>query len=587
MLTKRLELQVTSTGASELGRIHVLSDQLVNRIAAGEVVERPASVVKELVENAIDSGAQAIEVTVRGGGKRSIRVVDDGCGMDRDDALLAIERHATSKLSKPQDLEAIGSLGFRGEALSSIAAVSRLVLMTATQDGVGTEVEVKGGRILKVSEAGSPRGTAIDVERLFFNVPARRKFLKSDATELSHIVRLVGNFALSYPRIRFRLRSDNRQLIDAAPRDELADRIAELYGRSFVEKLLPFEAAHGGIEAHGFAGRPAESLPRRDRQHFFVNGRIVQDRMLSHAVMAAYGNTMPSGRFPALFLYVVLDPALVDVNVHPRKVEVRFRRSSEVHDAVRDALIAALSHEAVVPSLADLRPRRPGVARAVTSFLETAEKPPAVRYGPEPLERKIEEDGAPHRAVPVAQYLDSYIIAQDDEGLVIVDQHAAHERILFERYLAEAEEGRVEVQKLLFPVTVELAPHELVVLENEAEEMKRLGFIAEPFGGGTVRLDGVPALAGGQDPERLLKELLGEAARARSAATDVESLRKRLITTAACRAAIKINHPLSHAAMQGLLDDLFATVSPSTCPHGRPLFFRLTLEELEKAFDRR
>jgi DNA mismatch repair protein MutL len=565
-----------------LGRIRVLPDRMINRIAAGEVVERPASVLKELVENSIDSGARSIEIQLRGGGKRLIRVIDDGCGMDRDDALLALERHATSKLSQPQDLEAIATLGFRGEAISSIAAVSRFVLKTALENGVGTEIEVQGGKILVVSEAGLPRGTSIDVERLFFNVPARRKFLRTDGTELSHCVKLVTHYALAHAGIRFRLRQDDRQLINVEPREERLERISALYGSSFVEKLAPFGRSLGGLCVSGFAGRPADALPRRDRQHFFVNGRVVQDRVLSHAVAAAYSNTMPRGRFPALFLFVELDPELVDVNVHPRKSEVRFRHSAPVHDAVRDALAAALSHEAVVPQLSDLRPAAaspyaPGVARALSSFLGTAE--PAARP---PTAETLEQ-----RATPVAQYKDSYIIAQDHQGLVIVDQHAAHERVLFERYLAEAERNDVEVQKLLFPVTVELAAHEYLLVEREADELRRLGFLLEPFGGNTVRMDGVPALAADLDPESLLRELLGEAWRARSAAIDVDALRRRLVTTAACQAAIKVNQTLNRASMQGLLDDLFETVSPSTCPHGRPLLFRLTLAELERAFDRR
>jgi DNA mismatch repair protein MutL len=579
-----------------LGRIRVLPDHMINRIAAGEVVERPASVLKELVENSIDSGALSIEIQLKGGGKRLIRVIDDGSGMDRDDALLALERHATSKLSDPRDLEAIATLGFRGEAISSIAAVSIFVLRTALENGAGSEIEAKGGKIIGVQEAGLPRGTSIDVERLFFNVPARRKFLRTDGTELSHCVKLVTHCALSHPGIRFRLRHDDRQLLNLKACERRLERISELYGRSFIDKLLPFERSAPGVSVSGFAGRPADALPRRDKQHFFVNGRIVQDRMLSHAVAAAYGNTMPRGRYPAVFLFVELEPDLVDVNVHPQKSEVRFRHASALHDVVQGALSAALSHEAVVPDFTDLRPATTtpyasAVSQAVSSFLRTAEPAAADRTagwrGAPAVADRPSSEILDQRATPVAQYRDSYIIAQDERGLVIVDQHAAHERVLFERYLREAERNDVEVQKLLFPVTVELAAHEYLLVENEAEELRRLGFLLEPFGGKTVRLDGVPAIASEVDPESLLRELLGEATRARSAASDVDALRRRLITTAACQAAIKVNHTLNRESMQGLLDDLFATVSPSTCPHGRPLLFRLSLAELERAFDRR
>jgi DNA mismatch repair protein MutL len=372
-----------------------------------------------------------------------------------------------------------------------------------------------------------------------------------------------------------------------------------------MDKLLPLENAASGHRVHGFAGRPAEALSRRDNQHYFVNGRAVQDRMLSHAVIQGYANTMPKGRYPALFLFVEIDPALVDVNVHPRKTEVRFRTSGQVHDMVRDALAGALSGGAVVPDLGDLRPRpeQPaddlaGPRRAALRYLETAERQPDLpRYrspaAPGPPKKLVEameaaEDGAPaSRVSPLAQYRDSYIVAQDDEGLLLVDQHAAHERILFERYLAAAEENRVDVQKLLFPVTVELTPAEVVLVEREADEFRRLGFLVEPFGGNTVRLDAIPAVAGDGDPALLLRELLGEASRAHSAAADVAELRLRLVTTAACKAAVKVNDPLNRESMQRLLDDLFATSSPSTCPHGRPLLFRLPLDEIERAFCRR
>jgi DNA mismatch repair protein MutL len=579
-----------------LSMIRVLPDRVINRIAAGEVVERPASVVKELVENSIDSGARAVEIRLSGGGKKRIRVVDDGCGMDRDDALLALERHATSKLSEIRDLDDIATLGFRGEAISSIAAVSRFVLKTSTKNGAGTVIEVEGGRILGVNEAGMPRGTTVEVERLFFNVPARRKFLRTVGTELSHCAKLVTQCALSHTGIRFNLRHNERQLLGLEPCNTGMDRISALYGRSFADRLLPFKKSDLGIMARGLAGRPTDSAPRRDRQHFFVNGRVVRDRVLSHAVSSAYGNTMERGRFPAIFLFLELDPGLVDVNVHPRKSEVRFRHSAAVHDLVRDAVAEALSHKAVVPGMADLRPAvapaySPRIARAVGSFLETAEPASPSGSGGLVVPRLPAQQAEPayleRRATPLVQYKDSYIVAQDEEGLLIVDQHAAHERVLFERYLADAEHNAVKVQNLLFPVVLELAPHEYLMVEEEAEELRRLGFLLEPFGGSTVRVDGVPALAGEADPKMLLLELLGEGARARSAVADVDSLRRRLVTTAACHAAVKANQTLNRIAMQELLDDLFETTSPSTCPHGRPLIFRLTLDDLEKAFDRR
>jgi DNA mismatch repair protein MutL len=591
-----------------LGRIRVLSDGVINRIAAGEVVERPASVVKELVENSLDAGARSIDVRVRSGGKASIEIRDDGHGMDRDDALLAVERHATSKLATAADLDDVRTLGFRGEALASIAAVSQFTLRTAVRDGEGTEVEVDGGRVRTVREVGHPRGTTVRVDRLFFNVPARRKFLRAEATELSHVVRWLTRYALGGANCRFVLHHGERRILECEPTTELLQRIAQINGREFADKLLPFDWRAEALAVHGFAGRPVDALPRRDAQHLFVNGRAVQDRLLSHAVAQAYGNTMAPGRHPALFLFLEMDRGAVDVNVHPQKTEVRFRESSRVHEVVRATLLEALSQAGAVPTLTELRT---GVGAPLTAvkdaalrYLATHEpaagagrlpvpgspgerEPPA--YGDTtPTAVSIERDSVSGReAVPLAQFRESYIVAQDAGGLVLVDQHAAHERVLFERYLDDAESNRVEVQQLLFPVTLELSPHEAVLVEREREEFTRLGFRLEPFGDRTVRLEGVPSVAAGVDPAALFRELLGEASEARAAVSEVGVLRRRLVTTAACQAAIKIHHPLTVPAMQALLDDLYAVRNPTTCPHGRPVLFRLSMEEIERAFRRR
>jgi DNA mismatch repair protein MutL len=597
-----------------LGRIRVLDDGMVNRIAAGEVVERPASVVKELVENSLDAGARAIDIQAASGGRRLIRVVDDGEGMDRDDALLALERHATSKLVDTPDLSAIRTLGFRGEALPSIAAVSRLILRTATAPGTGTEIEVRGGAIREVREIGSARGTTIEVASLFFNVPARKKFLKSETTELSHIVRFVTRFALAHPPVRFRMDHGGRRMIDVASATDISERIGQLLGAELAGRLMPFRFEREGLLVHGYAGRPVDASSRRDAQHLFVNGRFVHDRVLFHAVREAYGNTMPRERHPAIFLFVEIDPARVDVNVHPQKTEVRFGRPGEVHDAVREAVASSLGHEAAVPSYGELRPTGEvgsPVAAAALRYLELRESPPdgeiasPYREGTAlpgnaaapgtgapmlsaalPLDEFTPTGGMP-TLTPLTQFLDSYIVAQQGSDLVLVDQHAAHERVLFERYLRAAEEGRVETQRLLFPATVDLSPEDLVVLEEEADEFHRLGFSIEPFGCSTVRIDAVPAVAADLDPGRLLADLIGEAAGARSAKAGIPALRHRLVTTAACHAAIKIHHPLTAPEMAGLLEDLSMLENPTTCPHGRPVLFRLTLEELERAFRRR
>jgi DNA mismatch repair protein MutL len=592
-------VQEWRTAGGFVARIRVLDDHLVNRIAAGEVIERPASIVKELVENSLDAGAGRIEVRVEDGGRRRIVVSDDGHGMERDDALLALERHATSKLRAFEDLDAIATLGFRGEALPSIAAISRFVLRSAARDGYATEVEVRAGRIGAVREQAGPRGTTVEVGGIFFNVPARRKFLKAAATELAHVVRTVSHYALAHPSIGFLLDHDGRKLIDAPKAGDRSERIAQIHGSEFARKLMPFANEHDGIRVSGFAGRPVDAGTRRDAQHVFVNGRLVQDRVLGHAIAAAFGNTVARGLYPAVIVFVELDPSRVDVNVHPQKTEVRFERSSSVHEAVKMAVASALSHETAVPSLAELRgpvgadDARALVAAALTRYADVAEPAgSSYRTRDDAPARSLLDDESPavdpgRRAVPLAQYKDSYIVAKDRDGLLIVDQHVAHERVLFERYLAEAERGEVHVQRLLFPRTLELPADEVVVLESEAGEFARLGFILEPFGGNAVKLDGVPAFAKDVPPDRLVRELLGEAARTRSAASGVADLRRRLVTSASCQAAIKVNYPLTHEGMQRLLDDLFLTENPTTCPHGRPIIFRLPLEEIERAFRRR
>jgi DNA mismatch repair protein MutL len=582
-----------------VSRIRVLDDHLVNRIAAGEVVERPAAVVKELVENSLDAGATSIEVRVEDGGRRRIVVADDGEGMERDDALLALERHATSKLRNFEDLAAIGTLGFRGEALPSIAAVSRFLLRTAARDGFATEIEARGGRIVGVRDVERPKGTTTEVGGLFFNVPARRKFLRAAPTELAHVVRTVTHYALAHPSVRYLLEHEGKRLIDAARAVDRAERVAQVHGHELARKLIPFAMESVGIRVSGFAGRPVDALPRRDVQHVFVNRRLVSDRVLSHAIAAAYGNALARGLYPAMLLFVEMDPSRVDVNVHPQKTEVRFDRSSDVHEAVRAAVASALAHVGAVPRLEDLRPRTDvperldAVAAALTRYTAAAEPPGAPYVARElaaPVSLLAEGSAAVdagHLAVPLAQYKDSYIVAQDREGLLLVDQHVAHERVLFERYLDEADRGDVHVQRLLFPKTIDVSAEEAVVFETEAGEFARLGFLLERFGGNTLKLDGVPAFAKDVAPDRLLRTLLGEAARTRSAATGADELRRRLVTSAACQAAIKVNYPLAHDGMQRLLDDLFLTRNPTTCPHGRPIIFRLSLDEIERAFRRR
>ena len=591
-----------------MSRIQRLPEHVIDRIAAGEVVERPSSVVKELLENSLDAAARDIRVQLKNGGKSSIVVDDDGQGMTSEEARLALARHATSKLQSADDLEHITTFGFRGEALSSIAAVSVFQLRTQCEGFAGTELNLRGGELESEREVAGARGTRIQIDRLFFNVPARRKFLRADATELAHIVRLITRAALVTPETRFRLEHAGQTLLDTPPAADHAERLAQIFGRERAQRMIRFELESDGLRVHGFAGRPVDGLPRRDSQHVFVNNRIVTDRVLQHAINAAYGETMPRGRYPALVLFLDADPEIVDVNVHPQKSEVRFSASQQVHETTRQAIRSALQGVAVIPELSDLRPDPAGVASppggigdATLAYLQrnretssgastwaTAEpgSSPIARPATPLIDRaRLQDDDS--AAMPLGQYLESYIVAQDRKGILLVDQHAAHERVLFEKYLADAEGDAVETQTLMFPQTIELSPDEQAWLLSELDEFQRLGFRIEPFGGTTIRVRAIPAIAGGSEPADLIRELLGQAAAATNATRDTRDLRRRLITTAACHAAIKVNYPLSRPAMQRLLDDLFRVENPSTCPHGRPALFRLSLDEIERAFRRR
>ena len=590
-----------------MSSIKRLPDHVIDRIAAGEVVERPASVVKELLENSLDAQATRIVIELKNGGKSSILVDDDGLGMSAEEARLCVERHATSKLFTAEDLEQISTFGFRGEALSSIAAVSVFLLRTQRDGSKGVELSIRGGDLEAEREIADARGTRIRVDRLFFNVPARRKFLRADATELGHIVRLITRAALARPDVTFRLDHSGQMLLDTPRAADSSERMGQIFGRERARKMLPIELESDGLRVHGFAGRPVDGLPRRDAQHVFVNGRIVSDRVLQHAINTAYGETMARGRYPAMVLFVDADPDVVDVNVHPQKNEVRFSASQQVHETVRHAIRSALQGAGSVPDLAELRPDRAegpiapgGIGDATLAYLQQhrdADPPHAwsarepggspIARPPTPLIDSTRMEDPASAAMPLGQYLESYIVAQDREGILLVDQHAAHERVLFEKYLAAAEKDVVEVQTLMFPQTTELSPDEHAWLMSELDEFRRIGFRVEPFGGTTVRVLAIPAVAGGADPLDLIRELLGEAASAATAARDTGTLRRKLITTAACHAAIKVNYPLSRPAMQRLLDDLFRVENPSTCPHGRPALFRIGLEEIERAFRRR
>jgi DNA mismatch repair protein MutL len=655
-----------------MSRIRILPEAVANKIAAGEVVERPASVVKELLENAIDAGAKTIRVEVEVGGKRMIRVIDDGHGMAHDDALLAFERHATSKLRSADDLLSIATLGFRGEALPTIAAVSRLLLETRDEaEAEGTRIEFAGGKLINVKPAGLPAGTTVSVADIFYCVPARRKFLKSDTTELGHIASLVTHYALANPGKQFILTTPTQEIINCPPAEKLADRVYQLFGRQALEELVeippvsaPFRAAitepelepeeeKSSLTVSGFTSRPDIQRMNRNGIYIFVNRRLVRDRLILHAIHEAYRNILPPAVFPATLLFLEMPYDEVDVNVHPAKIEVRFRRSQFVHDFARDAIRQALMGARPIASFAAAAaavpqttgfgngpfsggitpaPVESGVPRAIIPPMEeigvgsgvgsdggfdltvTPMRPVEQRipftsgttFGASDPPARISTAGnwaanlaAPSADAPASlprpeqiadlkplgQVSASFIVAVNSEGLWIVDQHVAHERVLFEQHLEARRAGKVEAQRMLMPLVIELSPRQIVTFEKIAEELSANGFEVEPMGPKSVAIQAVPAGVGAPDAEKLLTEILDGIER-ENAAISIETLQAKIAASTACHAAIKVNMPLEQSKMEWLLDALAKTDCPMSCPHGRPVVLRYSMKEIEKAFHR-
>jgi DNA mismatch repair protein MutL len=593
-----------------MGRISLLPPDLANQIAAGEVVERPASIVKELIENSIDAGARRIQVAVDIGGKRLVRVEDDGEGMGPEDARLAIERHATSKIGSADDLAAIRTLGFRGEALPSIASVSHFVLRSRLRgDLAGTEIRVSGGAIRSAQEAGCPEGTSIEVGDLFYNLPARRKFLKSDTAETTQCSRVVNQFALGYPEIGFSLTSGNRTLFQWPPVASLEERLYQIFGER--RDLLPVAKALSGCTIKGYVAALAEQGPTRGSQNVFVNRRIVKDRTIAHAIIDAYSSASIKERSPEVHLFLEIPHDRVDVNVHPTKAEVRFRDQSFIHEAVKHAVSDAIGR-GVVPELQLLPTYRetvpmaqsiPGVLAGgtypsrwtpddVRTALATAggqgqpaTAPDSFAGGATPAEGAATPDSPVKPMIPLGQFRDTFIIAVDSDGIAIIDQHVAHERVLFERVMERLSAGRLESQRLLEPLLVELSPESRQALLGHAADLDRLGFGIEEFGGDTLRLTAAPALLGREDAVTAVRAL----------AEDLEGLDRggnaggairRIAATTACHAAVKANYPLTHEKMLHLLEELRRTAYSTVCPHGRPVMLRLTRREIERNFQR-
>ncbi|MBI4886727.1 MAG: DNA mismatch repair endonuclease MutL [Acidobacteria bacterium] len=581
---------------------------LANQIAAGEVVERPASVVKELVENAIDAGARRIVITTELGGKKLIRVEDDGAGMVPEDAVLAVERHATSKIRSAADLDGIASLGFRGEALPSIASVSHFMLRSRARETVsGTEVRIHGGAVASVREAGMPEGTSVEVADLFYNLPARRKFLKSDAAESAQVSKLVTQLALCYPEIGFTLTSAGRKVVECPPVAGLRDRLYQLYGDR--PDLIEVSRGTGDVTLTGYVAALAEQGPTRGPQNVFVNRRIVRDRTIAHAIIDAYSVASIKERSPEVHLFLSMPPTALDVNVHPTKAEVRFRDQSYVHEMIRRTLGDALGR-GPAPELQLVAPR-PYDAPATTLPLPagyaptypsrwTTGPPQGGRDDPPPsiqasdVQRTDAASGVSRTEgvgptirpmIALGQFRDTFIIAVDDEGIAIVDQHVAHERVLFERIMERLTAGRIESQRLLAPLLVELPAGARQTLTQHAVELGRLGFELEEFGGSEVRVTAVPALLRREEGEAAVRALADDL-EGLDRGSKVEEAIKRIAATMACHAAVKANYPLTAEKMAHILEELHRTAYSTICPHGRPVMLRLTRREVEKNFQR-
>jgi DNA mismatch repair protein MutL len=626
-------------------QVRVLADNLVNKIAAGEVVERPASVVKELLENSLDAGARRLSVEVESGGKRLIRVSDDGCGMNPDDALLAFERHATSKLRGPDDLLAIATLGFRGEALPSIASVARVVLETRPPErNVGTRIEINGGKMMAVKEAGCAPGTQITIRSLFYNVPARRKFLRTDTTELGHIASLVTHYALAHPECHFVLKSGSHSILDAASVSTLQDRVYQVLGRTALDDLIdigrrtvPLPAfrpdtwfqpeaqasgSAGEITAQGFVSRPQVQKVSSNGIYIFINRRLVRDRILLNAIREAYRHVLPPRAYPVVLLFLELPHHEVDVNVHPQKTEVRFRHQGFVHDfvqqAIRQALVAARPVTrfagAGAGSVGDQRRAPappPSVPEALALETETA---PAEAFELEsarlsPRAERLPFTGpavqvAPNSAAPAAataealptateladlrvlgQLNNSFIIAASESGLWLIDQHVAHERVLFEGHLRARRTGRVEGQRLLTPVLVELTPGQQVLWEQIRQELEENGFELDSFGPRTVAVKVAPAGIAAGGIEKLLREIFDNVEK-ETRQVSLQALQQQIAASVACHAAIKVNMPLEEKKMLWLLAELAQAENPATCPHGRPIVLHYGMRDILRAFKR-
>jgi DNA mismatch repair protein MutL len=615
-----------------MGRIRLLSETLASQVAAGEVVERPASVVKELVENSLDAGARNIDVVIRRGGISLVRVIDNGCGMDRDDALLSLERHATSKLRSAADLQAVATLGFRGEALPSIASVSRFRLTTREAQAIaGTEILVNGGKLDVVRDGGEAPGTQVEVRALFYNLPARRKFLRSENTESRNIEHQIHLQAIGHPEIGFSLMRDDRILFQLPAAARLGDRIRDLYGAELLQRLVEVNGADScKIGISGFIGQAGLSRQTRNQQLLFVNGRAIENSLLTGAVREGYHTALMKGQYPVTFLFLELDPGSVDVNVHPAKREVRFRDPNGVREAVVRCVQRTLEqaradwrekfHAPVKPAVAaavsgsivpDLRLRSEtgapeithrelphlGVGLANTDRIQ-AHGSEIAGQAPYLSRRRFDSAseapaGQPRPVKPSQQQFEVigvlsklYVLMENANGLVLVDQHAAHERVLFEELRRRMEQQGVPTQKLLLPQTFDVPPRDADWIEHNLSILQRMGIGIESFGPNTFKIDSLPSFVDVSDPSQFMREVIDDLKTAGNNASAMR-LGEEMIATSVCRHAVKANDPLRYPEVEKLVRDLLDCDLPYCCPHGRPTMIQISLAELEKKFGRK
>jgi DNA mismatch repair protein MutL len=581
-----------------MSTIKILPETLSNKIAAGEVVERPASVVKELIENALDAGSTRVMIEVEKGGRSLIRVSDNGSGMTRDDALLAIERYATSKIYSDQDLFAISTLGFRGEALPSMAAVSRFALVTRPKTAdAGTGIFIEGGKLKKVTDVGAPVGTMVTVKQLFFNTPARRKFLKTIATEMGHISDTVAAIALGRPDVRFRLRHNKKTVKNFSAADA-GIRVADVLGRDLLKDLHKVEFNDDAVSISGWISAPRITRSTAQGIYVYVNGRPVRDRVIQHALMEGYSQRLMKGRFPMAVLFIAVPFDQVDVNVHPTKNEVRLAHSNTIHDAVQTAVSGVLNLAGrpqwiAAKTVGDIKDRLPAVAEPAIAFGREPQKSTfqdestkILTEKTPPIDQPLFRDSKkPGDLSVIGQFHGTYILCEAGDELILVDQHAAHERIRFEQLTLQAGAARPETQKLLVPETIDLGYREAATLLKLIPDLEKLGLEIEPFGGNTFVIKSVPALLAGREIAPLIIEM-AETLTITGFGAGLEKALEQCLIIMACHGTIRANQPLSATEMQHLLKQLAACDTPSHCPHGRPTWIRWTLTSLEKSLRR-